>query len=316
MHLRRRLLSLAFLAVGVALAADPSLLRMVPADAKFLAGIDVDRARSSTFGQFLLSQMGEREQAGLRELTLKTGFDPRYDLREILVVSAGGVSDRVGMMLARGTFNVPRILNEARTHNVEVSNYKGATLLYLGKEQRGAIAFLGGALVAAGDDRLVRAALDLNQGAGGVGAERAAEISRLGIEYDAWFMTDQPPGAFAHQAPSEEMGGALRAETLSAIRQTSGGVKLGSDVELVAEVLTRSDRDAFALADATRFLAMMITSNAKGPHAKTLMTMAQNMELAPTGSTLRVKVTVPEPQLEEMFRSRRSKARVAPPVQP
>jgi len=305
---------LAFLAAGVAQAADPSLMRMVPADAKFLAGIDVDRAWNSAFGQFLLSRVGEREQADLRELTLRTGFDPRYDLREIVVVSMGEASDRQGMILARGAFNVARIVNEARAHGSAVSNYKGATLLALGKHQRGTVAFLADGVVAAGDDRLVKVVLDVPPN-GGVSAERAAEISRLGIEYDAWFLTDQPPGAFARQAPSEEMGGVLRAETLSAIRQTSGGVKLGSNVEMVAEVLTRSDKDAFALADAIRFLAMMITSNAKSPHAKTLMTMAQNMELAPAGSVLKVKVAVPEEQLEEMIRSTRSKARVAPAAQ-
>ena len=66
-------------------AADPQLLNMVPPDAKVLAGINVDQARNSPLGQFLLAMMPA--DAGFQQFVAVSGFDPRRDLHEILVAA-------------------------------------------------------------------------------------------------------------------------------------------------------------------------------------------------------------------------------------
>ena len=57
-------------------------------DAKVLAGVNVAQAKSSPFGQYVLSQISANDP-GLQQLASVTGFDPRQDLCEVLVASNG-----------------------------------------------------------------------------------------------------------------------------------------------------------------------------------------------------------------------------------
>ena len=67
-------------------AADPGLLSLAMPNARVMAGINVEQARLSPFGQYLMSEFAGRE-VGLETLVGATGFDPRRDLREVLLAS-------------------------------------------------------------------------------------------------------------------------------------------------------------------------------------------------------------------------------------
>ena len=67
-------------------AASPQLLNLVMPDAKVLAGVNVDSAKSSPFGQYVLSQM-QLQDPHLQEITTLTGFDPTRDVHELLVAT-------------------------------------------------------------------------------------------------------------------------------------------------------------------------------------------------------------------------------------
>src|ERR1041385_3400178 len=77
-----------FAGISPARAADQQLLNLLMPDAKVVAGVNVDQAKASPFGQYILSQIQSQDQH-MRELTLQTGFDPTRDVHELLVASAG-----------------------------------------------------------------------------------------------------------------------------------------------------------------------------------------------------------------------------------
>src|SRR3954471_18295531 len=106
---------------GVLSAADPQLLNFVMPDAKVIAGVNVEQAKGTQFGQFVLNQL-QTQDGDLQKLVTLTGFDPRRDVRELLVAS-NGVQDKTGLALAKGQFDVPKITALAILHGVISENY-------------------------------------------------------------------------------------------------------------------------------------------------------------------------------------------------
>src|ERR1700738_5573920 len=70
-------------------AADPTLINLVGPDAKVLAGVNVQQAKGTLFGQYVLNQIQSNDKDMLQLMAL-TGFDPTRDVRETLVASTGG----------------------------------------------------------------------------------------------------------------------------------------------------------------------------------------------------------------------------------
>src|SRR5689334_721657 len=103
--------ALAFSFAGIlpAKAADSQLLNLVMPDAKVLAGVNVDQAKTTPMGQYVLTQVQAQNNQHLREITTLTGFDPTRDVSEILVASAGGPNQQSGLVLARGVFDLEKI---------------------------------------------------------------------------------------------------------------------------------------------------------------------------------------------------------------
>ena len=77
---------------------DPSLESLVPADAVFVAGANLDAIRDTTVYQKLLSRVPLPQ---LDDFARQTGLDPRKDLSQILTSSNG----KRGLLMARGKFN-------------------------------------------------------------------------------------------------------------------------------------------------------------------------------------------------------------------
>ena len=126
---------------------DNVLVRMVPPGALSLAGMRMDQVRNTDVYRKLI------ENRSLPQLDLferQTGFDPRRDVREFLLVN----TPTGGVILARGTFHLnPDALPEGRRmvrhgeYNVIAAGGAGFCIL-------------DSTLVAAGDLESVRASLD------------------------------------------------------------------------------------------------------------------------------------------------------------
>src|SRR5712692_1565032 len=65
---------------------DSTLAALVPADATMLAGVSMDAVRGTPFYRKMLA---EKRLGPLDDFALETGFDPRKDVRELLVASNG-----------------------------------------------------------------------------------------------------------------------------------------------------------------------------------------------------------------------------------
>ena len=91
---------------GALPAADPQLMKLVMPDVKVMADVNVLQARLSPFGQYVLSQI---ETSSIQQMVSATGFDPRQDLIEVLVVSNGTLGAGNSLALASGVFNPAKI---------------------------------------------------------------------------------------------------------------------------------------------------------------------------------------------------------------
>jgi hypothetical protein len=303
--------ALALFTFSTAFAADPALLALLPADAKAVAGMNVDRAANSPFGQFLLSQM-KSDDAGFRKFVTATGFDPRRDLREVIAAGTMVPNQRGhGLVVARGTFNGPLIIAAAKTEGATISNYKGVEVVNH-KADSPSFAIIDGNITIAGEDALVKRAIDQRGGGVVIDPKIAAKANDVSGRFDAWAVSTAPLGNFAGAAPSAQAGAAMKSGAMQNIEQTSGGVRFGTMVEIVGEALTRSDKDALALVDVIRFVAgLMQTQREKNPQAAQFAALLDSMEVKAAASTVHVSLSIAQAEIEKLIKPRRAAKRSA-----
>jgi len=307
--LRRTFLTMT-LAAGLAAAADPALLSMIPKDPQVIAGIDFARAKSSPFGQRILAEIKD-EDKGLRELIESTGFDPRRDLREVVMASDGKTGERT-VILARGTFDQSKINALLSTKGGTKSFYKGVEIWTDGRSTKpdGCVAIVDSSLAIFGKDLAVKEAIDRRSASG---SALSADLQRRINEWsanDAWFITT---ASFAEMGINKDGQNRVMPNGLSsdAIRSASAGVRFAKDVMVSGEALTRSEQDAQALVDVFRFITSMIRLNADKPEASEALKIAETMQVTVSGATVKFSLAVPEEMLDKMMERKRPGARAA-----
>lgn len=298
----KHLALLALAATSAFAAVDPTLLSLLMPDAKIVAGVQVDQARASAFGQYLISQAALGRD--FDTLIAETGFDPRRDLREVVAGTAGPNNQVV--LIGRGVFQPARIATAAAAKGAIVTKYRGIDLISPNEPTRtaagvSAAAFLDASTVALGPADSVRAAIDRFQGGGGLTGALAQKARELSNQYDAWVATtDSLSSLVATHVPNNISQ--TNPNLFQAIQQFSGGLRFGqASVSLGAEAVTRSSQDAQALADLLRFVASMAQNrepNAVGPNPGALLSSAQ---FTTEGATTRISVEVPEKELEQLL---------------
>ena len=322
-------------------AADQQLVNMVMPDAKVVAGINVDSARNSPFGSFLLRQASENN-AELQKFIQASGFNPQTDLNEILIATAGAPAkpaepvapaapaapgapaapaapgahlatrgrapEMKGLILARGTFNIDKISALARTEGKQnIEQYNGVLLISDPKHAlASAMAFVNANIAIAGDLADVKAAIDRRSRANSMDPQLTTKMNSLSNSQDAWAVSIAPMSSLnAGPASDPALQGALGGDLFKKITQTSGGIKFGAQIELSTEMVALDEKNATALSDVVKFLVGMVTMNA-GP-AKgappAMMTLLQGMNVQTQGNVVNVSVSVPEDQMESLVNS-------------
>jgi len=298
-------LAIAALCASTALAAvDPELLALAAPDAKVLSGIDVERSKSAPFGKYVLTQMAAA--ASLHQFGDQTGFDATRDLKELLIAS----SDQGSLFLARGSFDPPKILAAADAlASSQRSTYQGITLLVFAPAATAsadatatndAVAFLDTSLALAGDEALVKAALDrrASGAAAGLGAlgDKAKEVSALN---PAWFATLSSPGDFfaGKMGPAN---GAAQMNLFQNVLQAWGGIRFRAEsILLSGDLVARTEKDAQAFADVLKFFLGLLQSNANSGGAAA--TLAQAAKITADGTMVHVSLEMPEKVVEQLF---------------
>ena len=285
-------------------AADPQLLNMAPSDAQMFAGINVEQAKTSQFAQFLLANMPV--DADFQEFIATTGFDPRTDLREVLIVTTGAPDVSVkqshsGIFLAKGTFNIPQILAAAgKDGKASVAAYAGAQLVtFSSGDHTQSLGLIDGSTAVAGDTAAVKAALDQRTKANAIPAAVMARINQLSTTEDAWSISTANFGKLPIPGGSGGAGSAV----LQSIQQASGGVKFGSVIQLDAQAVTGTNQDASSLGDVVKLLAQMVQMHSSGNAVPGQITdLLKSLVVTTDQNVVKVTLSLPEDQLESLFK--------------
>jgi hypothetical protein len=305
----------AALTVIVGSAADRELLRLAPSGTRLLAGIQVEQGKATPFGRFLLSRL-KTDDKDFQQFVAATGFDPTRDVEEILVASpAAGAGSRKGLMLVRGHFDMPVILAAAKQKGATVEDYRGVALISSpeGKtSHEGALAFLDGSIAVAGDIENVKSAIARRAEAATLDSTLEQKAAELSAAHHAWMVSVVPVAEMAGNVPNANLSGAMKGNAFQAIEQVSGGADFTDGVRISAEVVTRSEKDATALADVVRFLASFAQMNQQGVQAPGLAAALESLDLKTDGNITKVSFRVPEDQIEKLMQSHQHPARVRP----
>jgi hypothetical protein len=169
------------------------------------------------------------------------------------------------------------------------------------------IAIADGSLAIAGEQRLVKAAIDQRAAAAAVTplARKAADFDS---RYDAWFVANGMVLPQPSTRPDSPM--AAPAAALSAIQESSAGVEFGSVVRISGEAVTRSDKDAQALVDVVRFVMSMAQLNQK-PETQRFEALLNSVNVRAEANTVRFSAAVPAADLEQIVTPKRGTRRAA-----
>jgi len=305
MRLQSVLLSL-FLTASAAIGADTALLNMVMPEARMVAGIDVERARDSFLGRKLLAEL-DKKDADLAKFVAATGFDPRRDLREIVIATPdANTKNPPALILVRGTFDMSRINGFLKVSGFATAESIGGVDYFTkadGKEDMG-FAILDSSLAIAGNKETVRAALGRRQGtASAMAAPTYAKVQTMSRENDIWMVTSIPVAELSNAIPGGGNGGGMMGgEAFKGIEQAAMGVKFGAELmQVSAETVSRTEKDATSIADVVRFLSTMVQMNREKPEVKALATALDSMKLTTEAKTTRLTISLPVADLERMM---------------
>jgi hypothetical protein len=298
-------------------AADPALLKLVMPDAKVIAGIQVDQTKNSLFGQYILSHM-QVDDAGFKTLIAQTGFDPRRDVREIMIASNWESNSAASrwLVMARGAFDLGKIALAAQGSGITTSNFQGVNILIHSSsakpEVENAIAFFDSTYAVMGDLPSVKAAIERQKSAAAPSNQLLSKVNDLASKNDFWFVTLVPVSEFAGAMPDPNLSGAMKGNLLAAINEASGGIRFGNTVNISAEAITRSEKDAQALVDVVKFVAGMVQLNRQNnPAAGQVATLLDTLDCKTAGNVTNISLAIPEQQLEQMLEMMRQQSHQA-----
>jgi hypothetical protein len=279
---------------GVLSAADPQLLNLVMPDATVIAGVNVQQAEGTQFGQFVLNQM-QTQNAQMQQLVALTGFDPRKDVSELLVATNGGPHSKVGLALARGTFDVGKITAAATLAGAATETYAGVTIIENPKQTDCGMAFLDSTLVIAGDIASVKAAIDRQKIAQPLPAALLVQINQWSTSEDAWFVTTVPPSSLipAGGQPNPVLNASQN------VKAAAAGVKFGAGVVFTAQATCDTAQNATTLGDVVKLLINMAQMQSNlDPTAAALI---KSIAISTNGNVLNISASLPEDLFQKLL---------------
>jgi hypothetical protein len=283
---------------GALPAADPQLMKLVMADVKVMSDVNVLQAKLSPFGQFVLSQM---ESSRIEQFAAETGFDPRQDLIELLLVSNGAPGAANSLALASGVFNPARIAAAATASGATQETYNGVTIIDSPKKTEG-IAFLSGSIMIAGSVANVKAAIDRQTAPATLPPSLVTQANQLSVTQDAWALSIVSPAALAPaSAPTlPAVGGVpIPPGVLQQVQSGYVGVKFGASVAFTAQAQSDTAENATALAGLLQLLGNLAQMQAaQNPGAAAF---AKSLTVTAAGTTVNISASVPEAQFQQLL---------------
>ena len=292
---------------GVLSAADQRLLNLVMPDATVLAGVNVDQAKATPFGQYVLTTLLGSQAQQLQQLATLTGFDPRRDVNELLLASSSAPGNKTGLAMARGVFDTAKIAAAAQSAGAGAETYGGVSIIEDPEHQNG-FAFLDSTLAVAGDLANVKAAIDRRAGGPTIPTTLIAQVNQLSSAQDAWAISTIPPSTLRPPAAAPPAAGVNVQNALQKIESASGGVKFGAVVVVTGQAQAATPQDASSLGDVMKLFASMAQLSAsQRPEAAAL---AQSLVVTTQGSTVTITLSVPQDQIQQLVKPKAAARKV------
>jgi hypothetical protein len=291
--------------------ADTALLNLIMPEARVLGGIDVEHARDSAIGRKLMDQLKDTDP-DFAKFIAATGFDPRRDLKEVVFAATDTKAKQApAVVLVRGVFDTSKITGVAKSAgDMGFETVNGVDVFTkLNTKDDGAFALIDSSLAIAGTKAAVRNAL-LRRGGktAPISAETYAKVQALSRDNDVWFLSNVPVSELTSAMPktSESDKDAadqmLKGDAFKGIEQVSLGIRFASQMmDITAEALSATAKDATAIADVVRFLATMVQMNREKGDTKALAEALDTMKLTTENKTTRLMISLPLGDLEKML---------------
>jgi hypothetical protein len=226
---------------------DPALEMLIPADAVFIIGANVEAIKNTPVYQKLLSQV---DLPQLNQFTEQTGLDPRKDLRQVISVSNG----KTGLLMARGSFSEGDLATRLESKGAKRMGYKGFNLF---GDDRGAVLFINTSTAVAGGTEELRRMIDQrNTPERGLPPALRDQIRALPETDQVWAaLTGGLQGLNVGVPQESNLGGVLQAlRGIAAIRL---GIDLRNGFDAQAEATCQTERDAKHVHDMVKGLVGM-----------------------------------------------------------
>jgi hypothetical protein len=221
---------------STSITPDPVLAPLVPPDAVFAAGLNVDAMRTSPAWQKHLSKV---DFPALTDFTHKTGLDPRQDIHQLLFYSTG----KSTVLLVRA--KEPKFQADV----APPFDYKG---FHLFGNERGAVLLLNSTTAAAGPTPALRALIDQrDHGPHGLSPALLEKVRRISGADQIWGVFI---GGFGDLNigidPNTNLGNIL--QIFKGIDSATFGIDLKTGFDLQAQADCRTERDAKRLKDTVK----------------------------------------------------------------
>jgi len=226
---------------------DNVLKQLVPRDAVSLFGAQMDQVKTSPLYQKLVAQ---QKLTQLDEFAAETNFDPRRDVRELLIAS--NLTRKSGVLLARGNFHVaPEAFSKIK--EMRRSIYKGY-VLWTNPAQEAGFCILDSTLAIAGPTASMRASLDQYLARGKVEPSSLLQKAMaVPMRNQIWLVSDGGSDFIGNNMP--ETGPAANfARIFRNLESAQFQADLSRGLYAFVQGSCKTDADAKSLADAARGL--------------------------------------------------------------
>jgi hypothetical protein len=282
---------------ALACAADPALLRFAPPDSGVIVGLNLEHILASDLGRSMLSQ-AKLDSPEVKKFIASVGFDPLRDIREVLIAAPAKNQKGRGLFLLRGTFDPTKFAELAVQPGMTAAVYRGVQIMTKNQqEQPLSMACLDASMILGGDPESVRSAITRRDQGPGPDAALAAKAAAMSEQNDIWFVSHVSPADLTGDAPDGGPAGAPQMELLRSIEQASGGLKLGKDLVLAADVTTHTPKDAESIAAMLRLFIGLAASNKRD--AKQAAAILEKLVLRAEGNSVKISFSIPEAELEK-----------------
>jgi hypothetical protein len=292
---------------------------ILPADARFVIGIDLKRFTASPFYEKFKAQRGMKPEA-LAELEAKTGLNPARDIDQIVIAGAGVRRGSPGIAIAIGRFDLYRLGRAIETDGkAQGTSYEGVTLYSFAEDAARplAVAFLDeSTLVFGPKDQVLAAVSSRTRGETPLKSnkELMARIEKVRPGSTFWMVGDQSllaslPTSVPAPGASADAGPGLSLPALT-------GLTVTGDLDpQVSIAITGEAKDALAaknLADVVRGLVAMASLQAQ--QRPELQQLASAVSVATEENRVLVSARVPYELLEALQPKKASVATTPAPA--